>query len=578
MLGRELDHLVRQLNDDRLSRRLFIQRALQLGLSLGVAQALLAACGSAATPAPGAGSSSAPASASGSGATPAASGQAGSAGKPGGTLTFGVNQEIDNLDPAVTPFAVSYTIMMNIYDPLIWRANDGKFVAGLAESWASNTEGTEYTFKLRKDVKFHDGTPFNAEAVKFNLDHVVNPETKSGFAISLLGPYDRTEVVDEFTAKVVMKAPFAPLLDGLSQAFLGMSSPKAVQEKGKAYGRSPVGTGWMKFVEWVEKDHITLSRNPDYKWGPAFFAHTGPAFLEKITYRFYPEDPTRLAALESSDAQMITPIPPSNVKRFQDDKKYQVLIHYNPGIPSVLQLNTSKAPTNDLAVRKAMNYGLDRKKLMELVTFGTAKESSGPLGENTPFYSKEAGTLYAFDLEKAKQTLQDAGWVPGSDGIRAKNGQKLTMTFAASPLTAAVAEAIQVQFRPLGIDLQLVQGTSAATTESMVRGDNNMALISWVSSDPVVLTTVFHSKNTKTGFGWHKYADPKLDELLDAGERTRDEAKRTDVYTQAQKIIMEQALVLPLYQAANSVGVEAKYKDVKRDFRNYVWLYDVYVG
>ncbi len=166
----------------------------------------------------------------------------------------------------------------------------------------------------------------------------------------------------------------------------------------------------------------------------------------------------------------------------------------------------------------------------------------------------------------------------GSDGIRAKEGQRLTLTFGVTPGAASYAELVQAQLRALGVDLQLKQGTAAATTEAMVRGDYNTASNGWVSSDPVVLTTMFHSKNVKSGYGWHKYIDPKLDENLDAGERTLDETKRAAVYADAQKIIMEQAIILPLFQAANSVGVEAKYKDVKRDFRNYVWLYDAYVG
>lgn len=569
------EELVQQVLHGRVSRRVFLQRAIQLGLSMPLITAVLAACGGATSPAtsaPATGGSAAPAASGGASASPA------SAGKPGGSLTFGINLEMDSIDPAVTPYAVSHTLMMNVFDPLLWRDKEGKFHPGLAERWETNADGTEYTFALRQGVKFHDGTPWNAAAVKFNLDRIADPATKSGFAVSLIGPYDRTEVIDDRTAKVVLKAPFAPLLDGLSQAFLGMSSPTAVQAKGKDYLRSPVGTGFMKFVEWIEKDHITLERNPDYAWAPPFFAHTGPAYLAKLTFRFYSDDPTRLAALESSDAQLITPIPTSNVKRVEGESKFTVMHAFNPGMPTVLLMNTSKAPTNDLAVRQALNFGLDRQNLIDVGTFGTATPAHGPLGANTPFYSKAVEAVYPFSVDKAKQTLQNAGWVAGGDGIRTKGGQRLTLTYGVTPAAAAYAELIQAQLRTLGVEIQLVQGTAAAITEAMVRGEHNMAGNGWVSSDPVVLTTMFHSKNTKSGYGWHKYSDPKLDEALDAGERTLDEAKRAQVYAEAQKIIMDQAIILPLFVATNSVGVESKYKDVKRDFRNYVWLYDTYVG
>jgi peptide/nickel transport system substrate-binding protein len=334
----------------------------------------------------------------------------------------------------------------------------------------------------------------------------------------------------------------------------------------------------MKFVEWVEKDHITLTRNPDYSWAPAFFAHTGSAYLEKLTYRFYTDDPTRLAALESGDAQLITPIPVSNVKRIEADPKYQVNYAYNPGMPTVAFMNTTKGPTDDLAVRQALIQATDRKALIETGTFGTGKPVYGALWEGTPLYSKEVESLYPYDLDKAKQLLQGAGWVAGADGIRTKGGQKMTVLMNVTPSAASYDELFQSQMRAAGIDLQLTRGTAAAVTEAIVRGDINMALNGWVSSDPVVLTNMFHSKNNKSGYGWAKYADPKLDGLLEEGERTLDEAKRGQIYADVQKIIMQQALIIPLFASANTIGVHARYKDVKRDFRNYVWLYDAYIG
>jgi peptide/nickel transport system substrate-binding protein len=187
-------------------------------------------------------------------------------------------------------------------------------------------------------------------------------------------------------------------------------------------------------------------------------------------------------------------------------------------------------------------------------------------------------SLYPYDLDKAKQLLQGAGWVAGADGIRTKGGQKMTVLMNVTPSAASYDELFQSQMRAAGIDLQLTRGTAAAVTEAIVRGDINMALNGWVSSDPVVLTNMFHSKNNKSGYGWAKYADPKLDGLLEEGERTLDEAKRGQIYADVQKIIMQQALIIPLFASANTIGVHARYKDVKRDFRNYVWLYDAYIG
>ena len=127
-------------------------------------------------------------------------------------------------------------------------------------------DGTAYTMKLRKGVRFHDGTPFNADAVKFSLDRIADPETKSGFAATLLGPYAATAVLDEHTVRITFKKPYAGFLDGASQAFLGIVSPTAARQAGKDFGQRPVGTGPFVFKEWVRQDHITLERNPDYNW------------------------------------------------------------------------------------------------------------------------------------------------------------------------------------------------------------------------------------------------------------------------------------------------------------------------
>ena len=189
------------------------------------------------------------------------------AGTPGGSIAIGINREPDNLDPAVTPYAVSHTVMMNLYDPLIWRGSDGEFYQALLKAWETGTDGTSYTFTLRQDVMFHDDTPFNAKAVQKFFDRVADPETKSGFAVNLLGPYDSTEITDDYNLTVKMSAPFAPALDGMSQAFLSITSPTAVEADPTAFLKKPVGTGFMKFKEWVEGDHITMVRNNAYNMG-----------------------------------------------------------------------------------------------------------------------------------------------------------------------------------------------------------------------------------------------------------------------------------------------------------------------
>jgi peptide/nickel transport system substrate-binding protein len=275
---------------------------------------------------------------------------------------------------------------------------------------------------------------------------------------------------------------------------------------------------------------------------------------------------------------MIQAVPTSDVKRIQGDSKYHVDLLYNPGIPTILMLNTTKAPLDDPMVRQAFIMAIDRKTLIATGTFGTGEIAYGPLNHETPDYSNTVESYYPFDLEKAKGILQQAGWVPGSDGIRAKNGQKLSVAWMVSPSSAAYDELMQAQLRNLGVDVQLSRQTTAAVFDAMSKGNIHMALIGWVSSDPVILTNLFHSKNIASGYAWTKFKDTNLDSMLDSGERTTDDTKRSAIYAQLQKMIMDNALIVPLFASANTYAYQVKYKGVKEDFRNYMWLYDTYIG
>lgn len=494
----------------------------------------------------------------------------------GGEIIIGLNLEPDNLDPAVTPFAVSHWVMMNIYDTLVWRGVDGDFYPGLAESWEVSEDGTVYTFKLKDGVTFHDGTPFNADAVKFTFDHIVDPETHSGFASSLLGPYDRTEVLDDLTAEVHFTGPYAPLLDSVSQAFLGIVSPTAVQADPVAFLRNPVGTGFMKFSEWAQKDHITLTRNEDYAWASPLFEHSGPAHLEKVTFRFYEDSPTRLAALEAGDVNLIQTPLYNEVPRLEDSDDFDVNLVMNPGLPVVLFLNTTLAPTDDVAVRKAINLALDKELITTTGMFGVTEPAYGPLWKSTPYYSPAVETVYPFDPEVAKQTLEDAGWTVGGDGIREKDGQKLSFTLTATDFTSPFDELSQSLWKDVGIGVDLQQMDVAASYEAITNGTVNSAPQAWVSSDPVVLTNLFHSRNIDGGFAWSKFSDPHLDELLEQGEKAVNDDDRRAIYAEIQQIIVDNALLVPYYgNPEASTAFESKYQDIKQDFRNYLWLYDV---
>jgi peptide/nickel transport system substrate-binding protein len=571
-----------------LTRRQVLRRAAALGLAMPVMGTLAAACGGdddddddGGTTNPTAttgGSGPTATQGTGTGATATTGGQQTTGGgKPGGSIAIGINREPDNLDSAVTPYAVSHTVMMNIYDPLIWRGNpDGEFYPGLASAWEAGADGMTYSFTLRDDVKFHDGTPFNGEAVKKFFDRVADPATKSGFAANLLGPYDTTEMTDDFNITVKMKAPFAPALDGMSQAFLGITSPTAVEADPTAFLKSPVGTGFMKFKEWVEADHITMVRNEEYNWGSPMFAHSGAAYLDEVTFRFYPDHPTRLAALEAGDVNMIEQLPDSELARFESDSNYEVQLGFSPGLPSVMMINLTKDPFTDIEVRKAFIQSIDRQALVDVANFGATEPAYGPLFKNTPLYTSDVETYYLFDLDAAKQTLEAAGWTEGSEGIREKGGESLSFTWVMGDAHAHYAELLQAQVREAGFDMQLQKASPTQYVEAAKTGESTVGTNGWISSDPVVLSNLFHSKNIDA-WNWSRINDPALDTMLDDGEKEADPAKREQIYHDIQIYIMDQAPMAPLWGIHRNNALQSKYKDVKRDFRTYIWLYDAWV-
>ena len=235
----------------------------------------------------------------------------------------------------------------------------GNPVPGLAESWVISDDGMSYTFNLRHDVEFHDGTPFNAAAVKFSLDRIIAPDTQSQLAITLIGPYASTDVVNEYTAKVNFSEPYAPFLGNLSLPYMAMVSPTAVEKWGADYQLHQVGTGPFIFKEYVPNERLVLERNPDYNWAPSFAQHTGPAYLDRVVFRFLPDSSARIRALEAGDVDVARELPPEQSPRLAQNPDFTLLVGAMPGQTMQFFMNTQREPTNDLKVRQALLYGTD---------------------------------------------------------------------------------------------------------------------------------------------------------------------------------------------------------------------------
>ncbi|HEU0165519.1 MAG TPA: ABC transporter substrate-binding protein [Thermomicrobiales bacterium] len=498
--------------------------------------------------------------------------------KSGGTFTYALNQTGDTLDPAVTTYAVTNKININVFDPLIWQASDLSFVPGLAESWEVAPDSTSFTFKLRKDVKFHDGTPLNADAVKFSWDRIMDPATQSKTAIGQMGPFKQAVVVDDYTIRAEFSEPFAPFLDAVSQSYCSPVSPTAVKKAGTDFTHSLVGTGPYKLKEYVENDHVTLERYDDYNWAPTIFKHQGPGYLDQIVFKMITDDSVRTGTLQSGETDGIDSVPAKDVASFKADPDTYTLLNASaPGIPNLFTLNTEKAPTNDIAVREALNYGTDKQTICTTLFFGQNTPAYGPMSAVTLGYDASIESMYPFDKDKAKSVLDAAGWVVADKGIRAKDGVALKISLY-TDTSDQTPPLLQAMWKEIGIDTEINQMDYNALIPIVTKGDANLGNIGWIQGDPDVVRIILYSKNIESGYGWTRFKSAELDSLIVAAASTVDQAKRKDLYAQIQQLTMKNALVLPIDNLSAIYALKSDVKDFSVDSRGwYPWLYNVWL-
>ncbi len=477
---------------------------------------------------------------------------------PAGTLVWADDSNSDvTYDPRVTQSRHEEQVIVQVFDQLIMSDETGKLSPGLATAWEMAPDATSLRFKLREGVTFHDGTPFNAEAVKFTLDSIVDPATGSQGAVDMLGPYDKTEILGPHEVRVHFKAPNAGAIDTFTENELSIVSPTAVQKLGKTgFAQAPVGTGPFRFVSWERGREVVLERNAGYGWAPEWSSVQGQSNIQRIVHRFIPNNATRVAALEAGEVHVADILPALDTKRLNDSGRYKAMIGVAAGLSFGALLNTSRAPFDDIRVRQAFMHAIDRPRLAQNLYFGLIKAAYGPLAPSTPGYWNGGEQYFPFDRARANRLLDEAGWAMGPNGIRTKNGQPLKAYFP-SLLLPDVAVALQSEAKRVGFDIVVENVLKQRQDELLMTNAYEMAVIRWVSNDPGVLRIPFHSSNIpepgKFKFNWARVADPALDKLIaEAGQATTP-AERLARYAALQKDIMDRAIFFPIHDQVQTV-------------------------
>jgi len=456
---------------------------------------------------------------------------------PPNVLIVGQIAEPKSLDPAAVTAVNDFRILVNLYEGLTrYKSGTLEVEPGLAESWEISEDGTEYTFKLRSGVKFHDGTDFNAEAVKFNFDRMLDenhPQHDTGpFPLAFFfSAVKETTVVDPMTVKFTLNEPYAPFLSNLAYPTGLLVSPDAVKADGKEFGRNPVGTGPFKFGEWKSNERVVVTRNDDY-WGDK-------AGTEAVVFRPITDANTRVAEMLAGGIDLMVEVPPTSLSQFQGDG-FNLAEQAGPHVWFLI-LNAKEGPFADKRVRQAANYAINKEAIVNDVLEGTAEVAAGPTPPAFAWAYNSTLKAYPHDPDKARALLKEAG----------AEGAELTffVTEGGSGMLDPVAmgTAIQADLAAVGLKVNIETyewNTFLGEVNPGLEGKADMAEMAWMTNDPDTLPYLALRSGAwpdKGGFNSGYYANPEVDKLLEAARTATDQDERARLYKEMQVIVQEDA-------------------------------------
>ena len=486
------------------------------------------------------------------------------------TLVVVIGNDAISLDPIYAGLTGMALLEQAAQPLMLVDPATGKLMPNLATSWQASDDGKTWTFHLREGVKFHDGTAFDAEAVKRNFDRFKEPGNIPAYSY-LADPIVAVNVVDDLTVNVVTEMPFAPLLRTLATSSFSIVSPTAIEQAGLQPNErfdTPIGTGPFTFVEWVRGEKITMARNPEY-WGD------GP-YVGEIEFRIVPEDQTRVMMVEAGQADVAMYIPAHDAKRLEGNSELQIL-RLTSTRPMAVTINTRLEPMNDVRVRQAINYAIDKEALVNYVLGGAGSISQCVNLTPSVFGYWPVGS-YEYDLEKARDLMAEAGYA---------NGFETSLYYSPGRYAsdAVVCEALQMMLQNIGITVTLMP-MEWAELQSILRlpldeASVPLLLAAWMNTlyDAFdSLDPLYHSSQQPPRGSNRSFLDnPAIDALLEAARYETDEERRLELYKTIDQLLWQEVPNIMLYDDVVFDAVRANVSGLVVSPTGQVWTWGAWV-
>ncbi|MBY7144872.1 glutathione ABC transporter substrate-binding protein [Virgibacillus sp. NKC19-3] len=493
----------------------------------------------------------------------------GGEGQEGGDLEIARLSDVTGLDPAGSNDVPSSDVQENIFETLVKQDMDMELQPGLAESWEA-VEDDVWEFNLREDVTFHDGSEFNADVVKANIERIMDEDVASPRAF-LYEMVTDIEVVDDYTVRFTTEYPFAPLpahlahtggsMVGLDQIEEDYAAMEDGEEPGSVINENPIGTGYFEFDEWSPGELVRLTKNEDY-WDD-------PALLDSVTFKVVDEDLTRVAEVTTGDSHIGDPLSPSDVEQIETTDG--VHVHDQASVSlSYIGFNMQKEPFDDERVRQAISMAIDKDQIIDGIYDGVGIPAIGPIPPDVFGYDENVSGL-DYDVEQAKELLAEAGYEDGFSTTIWTNDNRERIDAATN---------VQAQLEEIGIDAEVEVMEFGAYLEQTANGEQDMFVLGWsvaTGDADYALHPLFHSDNLGEPGNRTFTENDELDALLEEGRQEGDPEAREEIYSEAQELLVDIAPMSYIHHQEYLYSIRDEVKGFEVLPTQIMQLKDVYI-